>query len=246
MQYQHKNIYKIYSRKRLNLAFLKNTPRSHKSRRKLKKTAPILSILLIAIITCFLIWSYINPIFETLCEDKAKSVATIITNEETTKVINKYNYDTFFTVEKSSDNKIQMINANVLKINQITSDIALDIQKALDDNEKNHIHISSGALTGIRFLSGFGPRIPLRIASSGNVDTNLKSEFVSQGVNQTVHRVYLEIKTKVNVLTSVKTIESSIENQVLIAEHVIVGEIPSTYYNFEGVDGENEALRLVE
>ena len=246
MQYQPKENYKIYSRPRLNLAFLKNTPKSHKSRRKIKNIMPVVSIFLVAIITCFSIWNFVNPIFETLCKDKAKSVATMITNEETTKIIEKYNYDTFFTIQKDEKGSIQIINANVLRINQVTSDIAVAIQKALDNNEKNKIYIHSGAITGIRFLSGTGPRIPLKIASVGNIDTDLRSEFISQGVNQTLHRVYLNIKTNVSILSSFKTIESSIENQVLIAEHVIIGEIPSNYYNFNGMENEKEALRLVE
>ena len=246
MQYQPKENYKIYSRPRLNLAFLKNTPKSHKSRRKIKNTMPVVSIFLVAIITCFSIWNFVNPIFETICKDKAKSEATIITNEETTKIIEKYNYDTFFTIQKDEKGSIQIINANVLRINQVTSDIAVAIQKALDNNEKNKIYIHSGAITGIRFLSGTGPRIPLKIASVGNIDTDLRSEFISQGVNQTLHRVYLDIKTNVSILSSFKTIESSIENQVLIAEHVIIGEIPSNYYNFNGMENGKEALRLVE
>lgn len=246
MQYQPKEDYKIYSRPRLNLAFLKNTPKSHKSRRKIKNTMPVVSIFLVAIITCFSIWNFVNPIFETLCKDKAKSVATMITNEETTKIIEKYNYDTFFTIQKDEKGSIQIINANVLRINQVTSDIAVAIQKALDNNEKNKIYIHSGAITGIRFLSGTGPRIPLKIASVGNIDTDLRSEFISQGVNQTLHRVYLNIKTNVSILSSFKTIESSIENQALIAEHVIIGEIPSNYYNFNGMKNGEEALRLVE
>lgn len=246
MQYQPKEDYKIYSRPRLNLAFLKNTPKSHKSRRKIKNTMPVVSIFLVAIITCFSIWNFVNPIFETLCKDKAKSVATMITNEETTKIIEKYNYDTFFTIQKDEKGSIQIINANVLRINQVTSDIAVAIQKALDNNEKNKIYIHSGAITGIRFLSGTGPRIPLKIASVGNIDTDLRSEFISQGVNQTLHRVYLNVKTNVSILSSFKTIESSIENQALIAEHVIIGEIPSNYYNFNGMENGKEALRLVE
>lgn len=246
MQYQPREDYKIYSRPRLNLAFLKNTPKSHKSRRKIKNTMPVVLIFLVAIITCFSIWNFVNPIFETLCKDKAKSEATIITNEETTKIIEKYNYDTFFTIQKDEKGSIQIINANVLKINQVTSDIAVAIQKALDSNEKNRVYIYSGAITGIRFLSGAGPRIPLKIASVGNIDTDLKSEFISQGVNQTLHRVYLEIKANVSILSSFKTIESSIQNQVLIAEHVIIGEIPSNYYNFNGMENGKEALRLVE
>ena len=246
MQYQPKNNYKIYSRPRLIISFLKKSPKHHKSRIKIKNVTPVFWVIVIAILTCFSIWNFINPIFENLCEDKAKSVATIITNEETTNIMKKYNYDTFFTVEKDNNGNVQMINANVLKINQVTSDIALNIQNRLDEKEKNSIYIMAGAITGINYLSGFGPKITLKISSSGNVDTDLRSEFISQGVNQTMHRVYLDIKTNVSILTSFKTIQKTIENQVLIAENVIVGNIPSTYYNFDGTKGEEEALRLIE
>lgn len=246
MKYQHNNISKIYSRPRLNLKFFKNTPRSSKARKRIKKTMPVFTIFLIAVITCFSLWTFINPIFEKTCEDKAKLIATVITNEETTSIMKKYNYENFFTIEKDEKENIQMINANVLKINQVTSDIALSIQKRLDENQKKSVHISLGAITGIKYLSGFGPKINIKIATTGNVETNLKSEFISQGVNQTMHRVYLEIKTNVNILTSFKTIQKTIENQVLIAENIIIGDIPSTYYNFEGTNSEQEALRLIE
>ncbi len=229
MQYQLKNSYKIYSRPRLKIGDFKKYPKGHMLRRKIKKTSPIFTALVIAIVTCFSVWNFINPVFENLCEDKAKSVATLITNEETTNIMKKYNYDTFFTIEKGEKGNIQMINLNVLKINQITSDIAINIQKRLDGEQNNNIYIPCGAITGIEYLSGFGPRINLNISSSGNIDTNLKSEFISQGVNQTIHRVYLEIKTNVSVLTSFKTMKKTIENRVLIAEHIVVGEIPSTY-----------------
>ena len=229
MQYQPKNSYKIYSRPRLILGRFKKSHKSFKIRKKIKMTTQIFTVFFIAIMTCFSIWNFINPIFENLCEDKAKSVATIITNEETTNVIKKYNYDTFFTIEKDKKGNIKMINANVLNINKVTSDVAICIQKRLDEEQKNNIYIYSGALTGIKLLSGFGPKINLNISSSGYVDTDLKSEFTSQGVNQTMHKVYLNIKTNVSILTSLKTIQRTIENQVLIAENIIIGEIPSTY-----------------
>lgn len=139
-----------------------------------------------------------------------------------------------------------MISANVLKVNQITSDIALEIQNALRDSNNNKIYIATGSITGIRLLAGMGPKIPIKISNVGNVETNLKSEFISQGVNQTLHRVYMEIQTNVSILTPTSTMEESIYNQVLILENVIVGEIPETYYNFEGITSESEILDIVE
>ncbi len=85
----------------------------------------------------------------------------------------------------------------------------------------------------------------IRISSIGNVETTLKSEFTAQGINQTLHRIYLEVVCNVKVLTPFKDIERKITNQVLLAENVIVGHIPDNYYNFEGTN-ESDALEVVE
>lgn len=103
-----------------------------------------------------------------------------------------------------------------------------------------------GSFTGWKLLSGRGPGVSIRISSIGNVDTTLKSEFTSQGINQTLHRIYLEVVCNVKVLTPFKDIERKITNQVLLAENVIVGHIPDTYYNLEGLNGSNDALEMVE
>lgn len=102
-----------------------------------------------------------------------------------------------------------------------------------------------GSFTGFKLLSGKGPGVPIRISSIGNVETDLRSEFTSQGINQTLHRVYLQIECQVSILTPYEDITEKIKNQVLIAENVIVGKIPNTYYNIEGID-ENGAMEFIE
>lgn len=77
------------------------------------------------------------------------------------------------------------------------------------------------------------------------METDLKSEFTSQGINQTLHRIYLNVKCRVNILTPFQDLEKEIINQVLLAENVIVGRIPNTYYNLEGINGSN-ALDIIE
>ena len=124
-----------------------------------------------------------------------------------------------------------MISANVLTINQVTSSIAINIQNEINNNSRNEIKIALGSATGIKILSGMGPEITAKISTSGSVDTDLKSEFISQGINQTLHRVYLEIRCTINILTPSATLQNSIVNQVLLGENVIIGEIPENYFN---------------
>ena len=77
------------------------------------------------------------------------------------------------------------------------------------------------------------------MSTIGDIQTDLKSEFSSAGINQTIHRIYLEVTCNVVILTPFDTIEETIVNQVLLAEGVIVGNIPNTYYNLEGLNNNN-------
>ena len=103
-----------------------------------------------------------------------------------------------------------------------------------------------GSFTGFKLLSGEGPGIPITISSIGNVETDLRSEFTAQGINQTLHRIYLQVDCEVIIVTPFETISETISNQVLLVENVIVGHIPDTYYNLEGIDCKSEALEVME
>lgn len=98
-------IYKIYSRRRLRLGFLNSndSPRFNRFKKKAKKMLPFSICMVIGLVVCYVIWNSVNPIFETLCRDEAKVIATKVTNEETSKVMEKYSYDTFFTIERDAE-----------------------------------------------------------------------------------------------------------------------------------------------
>ena len=100
------------------------------------------------------------------------------------------------------------------------------------------LHLNCGSIFGSKIFSGVGPNIKIKMMTDGTVETDLKSEFKEGGINQTLHRIYLEVKCKVNILTPYDTITETIYNQVLLAEGVIIGNIPDTYYNIQGLNGE--------
>lgn len=102
-----------------------------------------------------------------------------------------------------------------------------------------------GSFTGVKLLAGRGPGINVIISSIGNVETDLRSEFTSKGINQTLHRVYLQVDCEVSILTPFKDLDKKISNQVLLLENVIVGQIPDTYYNIQGTS-QDQAMEFVE
>lgn len=138
-----------------------------------------------------------------------------------------------------------MISANIISINEIISDIPIKIQEELNKKENSKFNISMGSFTGSRILSGRGPQVEIKMSTIGNLDTDLRSEFIDAGINQTLHKIYLQIDCKVVILTPFKTIEEKIANQVLLSEAVIIGTTPDTYYNFEG-ETQGHELEIIE
>ena len=238
-------MYRIYSRPRIRIPKIFFRAKGSFRNKRSKKIVKVLIIFTIAFLTVKIILDSVLPIFDTLCENEAKSIATIISNEQATNVMREHSYDELFTIEKDTNGNVTIIKSNVVPINEIISDVANKIQIELDNKGRDDIEIALGSFTGFKLLAGRGPGIKIRISTIGNVETDLRSEFTAQGINQTLQRVYLEVKCNVSILTPFDNIERQITNQVLLIENVIVGNIPSTYYNLEGLNS-SEALELVE
>ena len=219
-------MYKIYSRYRIKWPQKLN---SKKGKRMLK----VIVILMIAFLVAKLILDSILPVFDKMCEEKAMSIATVISNNKATEVMAEHTYDEIFTIEKDKNGNIAMIKSNVIPINEIISDVAVKIQEELEKREDDNIQIPLGAITGFKLLAGTGPNINIKIIPAGSVETDLRSEFVEQGINQTLHRVYLQVDCQVTIVTPYNEISKKISNQVLLIENVIIGNIPSTYLNIK-------------
>lgn len=235
---------KIYSRPRIKLPKVKIG--KIKNKEKTRKIALIVIILIIAITTQRLIFKAILPSFYTLCESRAMSIATKISNEQATKVMREHSYEELFKIEKDNEGKVTMVTANTSKINEIISDVAIKIQEEIDKRGRDNIGIAFGSFTRVKMLSGRGPSVKIRISSAGEVHTDLKSEFIAKGINQTLHRVYLQVDCEIDVLTPFDKVSKNVSNQILIAENVIVGNIPSTYYNIEGLENKVDAMEVME
>ena len=253
MHESKKKIEKIYSRNRIKIPKIstntniveKKVNYNNENLTKIRKISKIGIILLIAFLVSNVIIKAVEPVIDKQCITMAKSIATKISNEQATIVMADYTYEDLVSITKDENENIKMISSNMITINKIISDIPILIQNELEKIENNHFYIKLGSFTGSKLLSGRGPNVEIKMSSIGSVETDLKSEFTEAGINQTLHRIYLEVKCNVTILTPFNSIEEQIVNQVLLAEGIIVGNIPNTYYNLHGV-GEENYIDLME
>lgn len=233
---------KIYSRPRIKLPKIKVFYKKNNNQNKGIKA--LLIVILIIMIIVELILNCINPMFEGLCELKAKAIAAKIVNQKTKETIENIDYNDLITIVRDDKGNITMVKANVLEINKISSELTMDIQEELQRESQTAIYIPMGSIFGNQILSNLGPKIKIKINPSGVVTTDFKSQFEMAGINQTIHRIYLYTVCKVNIVTPLRTISNEISNEVMVAESIIVGPVPDSYYSLEGLQRE-EALELV-
>lgn len=227
---------KLYSRKRIKLPNL----------REIKSFKILLIIALITIIIILsLFWNSAYPVFKATCETAASSKGVKIINDEVNQVMKNYSYDNLIKIEKDTAGKISLIKADVITINEIVSEIIKNIQEEFDKIPRIKVFINMGSVSGISALKNFEPKFELELESAGRMNYNVNTEFKSVGINQTQHKIYLQIDSTVRILTPFSTFGKEIKTDVILTEAVIVGDVPDSYYNLEGMEALDDTLNLI-
>lgn len=231
---------KLYSRRRIKLINLKRI-------REIKSFKIILLIAffsIVIVLAIFLKSSY--PVFKATCETAASSKGVSIINDEVNAVMKDYSYDDLINIEKDTQGKISLIKADVIKLNEIVTKIVSNIQEEFDKIPRITVFINMGSVSGISMLRNFDPKFEIELESAGRISSNVKTEFTSVGINQTQHRIYLQIDSRVGILTPFSAFGKDIKTDVLLTEAVIVGEVPDSYYNLDGLESPDDTFNFIE
>lgn len=200
--------------------------RIHKNLRKIL----FLSIALLLLITV-LFEAQAVPFTRKCILKQSKSVSAKIIGKCVTRVLDDYKikYDDLAVIKYSDEGSVEAISINSVAVNNIKSKVSEFVQRELDKNKQYTFSLPLGAFTDITLLSTIGPEVSISFNLTGCVNCKLKSRFESGGVNQTVHHISLEVKTKLISLSPEYGDEVVFKTDYEIAQTVIVGSIPSTY-----------------
>ena len=121
------------------------------------------------------------------------------------------------------------VNINLETANRLETKVSDKIARELAAAEKTKFSIPIGSVIGGNFLSGRGPKLNFYMSLAGRCNSNVTSEFSQAGINQTRHRVIMNITTHVNVIMSGNNTSTTVENSVIIAETVLLGSVPLAY-----------------
>ncbi|HHU69918.1 MAG TPA: sporulation protein YunB [Thermoanaerobacterales bacterium] len=207
-------------------------PYSSRAKTKLIFISIFFIIFVLLFILFYLIEINLGPTLLAIAEARARIIATEAINEAVSrKITGKIQYKDLINIHKNKDGEIVLIQVNTVEINRIESNTALYVIDVLKKNNIQEIEIPIGQITKSNILANFGPTISASILPVGAVEVNVVEAFEEAGINQTRHKIFIDVKTWMKI--AVPLVSSSIEvsTQIPVTETIIIGNVPSTIIN---------------
>lgn len=135
----------------------------------------------------------------------------------------------YVTVERDAAARVTAIRVHSSALSLLASELTIRMLEELRNFQSDAFGIPLGNLTSNALLSGRGPLIHVQPVSAGNIANELRSTMESAGINQTLHRVAIHFTVAINYLAPLESCMDTISFDILIAETLIVGEVPILY-----------------
>lgn len=207
-----------------------------------KKKKGLIVFLIFLILISFLtlnciriIDNHLKPTLSRIAEAKVKAMATNLINETIHKeIVEHIKYEKLVIIKTDTNGRIVMMQPNTREINRLATRMTTQIQKALKSMEKQEVRIPLAQVFNNQLLAGVGPWIKVQIYPMGTVDAAIVDRFQESGINQTRHMVYLRTVAQIRIVVPLVSTQIEIPSEMLIAETIIVGEVPKFYMNYGG------------
>ena len=152
----------------------------------------------------------------------------------------RIDYEQLVDFDKDAEGHVTALRSNMAAFNRLQASIADDILQRMAEVSSTDLAIPIGTLTGSPLLAGRGPCLRVRMQSVGTATARVDNQFSSAGINQTRHRIILDVDVHVSILLPGLTTYTKVSNEISVAETVIVGGVPETYTYFSTTPDEVE------
>lgn len=148
-------------------------------------------------------------------------------------------YDDFVITRYDDEGQVTLMQINSVNVDLFARKVTARIRTEMEEFENTPISIRLGTLSGIPLFSGMGPEIEFRPLNLGIVDADFSSEFLSGGINQTLHRLYMRIVVNMTITLPGRIFDFENGSNVMICESLIAGDIPFASVNLGDLTGKD-------
>lgn len=185
----------------------------------------------------------IEPVLVAFTKANAYTLAMRTTEEAIRSNLGNVTYDSIVSEVFDENGKIVALRTNTRELNRISNDIAINIENNIANVDSGLLKIPIGLFFNAGILSGAGIKVRIKTAPLGDTKIDCISQFNSVGINQTRHRIILKVRTNFTIIAPVYVNDQYYEKEVVLAETILSGDIPDTYYQID-LNDESDVLNF--
>lgn len=205
--------------------------------RKRRRRVFLLVLVLVLLITSVLLVRFrYEPALSELAVTQVQNVTANLVNEAVDEELaqGKLRYDSLISLEKSPDGKVTAMTTDMYEINCLKSEILDLLSQKMSDVSEEALSVPLGSVVMPLIFSGQGPSVPVRYVAIRSADARFENIFSQAGINQTLHQIQLQVDISVTVMLPTGTLDVTVGTDMIVAQTVIVGEVPQTVISMTG------------
>lgn len=194
----------------------------------------VLALLTVAVL--LVLRTKYRKVLTELAQTQVKNVTSDLINDAVDREIAEgtIQYDRLVYFEKDLEGRITALKTNMGEINRLKTETLALINQEILDMDSSALGVPIGSLVLPEVFAGRGFSIPIEILAIRNSDASFSSSFSQAGINQTLQQMKMDVFVDVTVLILGSTESFTVSSQVVVAETVIVGQVPNTYLQTGG------------
>lgn len=210
-------------------------------RRRFLRRALLLLLLLLALF--LLIDRNFRPLVFSLAEARSAAMASqVLSGALAEATQDGVTYEDLMNVKMDQSGQVALLSANTMAMNRLATRAGDAALRRLNNMSSERVTVPLGAVLGTTLFSGSGPGVPVSIVPIGSIFTDFATEFEACGINQTRHKVYLQVTANIRIVIPTGAKTTQVSANMLVAESIIVGRVPES---FVGYDLTEEELNMV-
>ncbi|MCI9268231.1 MAG: sporulation protein YunB [Lawsonibacter sp.] len=187
--------------------------------------------LLVAASMITLLEAKLRPVVAEIAAAQAQNTMTEVIERAVTADLaaRQVSYSDFVSIQRDEGGSITALTTDMAQMNLLRAELTAAILAALEEVDVSDIQVPLGSLFDLEPLWAKGPALKARAMTVGTVRAEFDSQFTSAGVNQTLHRIWMEVTVPMTLLLPGGRVEVTVETRLCVAETVIIGQVPDTY-----------------
>lgn len=206
-------------------------------KRRRERGSLLLSALVGLSMACLLIHAFntaLRPQLLAFTEVQVRNRLNQLSSQVVSQVMQDQSltYSELVVLRTGQGGEVSTMSVDSQKLNLLRAQVMEQITEQILALDTTDLGIPLGLLTGIDILSAAGPKLPVRVTSVASATGLFRNEFTNAGINQTLHRIVLDVTITARLLLPVGITETALTIPVYITEAIVIGQVPQTYLNW--------------